>query len=221
MRHRLARHLVGKGLDLGPGHMPFPLPEGSTVRYVDRLTVAAHEELFPELVGNKFPTIDVICDFDTEGLAPFRDASVDFVVCSHVLEHLADPIGMLDQIHRVLRPGGVLALVLPDRRASFDHARSGTTVAHLIAEHGAHVVDDAHIFDFLEHAAPFWADTPLAPLHKFPATPDHVRWHRARSVHAHCWTEPEFAPLIERGDWSIVEADSSEMEFGYALAKET
>jgi ubiquinone/menaquinone biosynthesis C-methylase UbiE len=37
---------------------------------------------------------------------PFPDASFDFVVCSAAFKNVSDPVGALDQIHRVLRPGG-------------------------------------------------------------------------------------------------------------------
>ena len=38
---------------------------------------------------------------------PFGDESFDIVICSHVYEHVPDPERMFDQIHRVLKPGGV------------------------------------------------------------------------------------------------------------------
>ena len=42
------------------------------------------------------------------------DASVDAVVIWHVLEHLRDPLAILDRIERWLRPGGVLWLAVPN-----------------------------------------------------------------------------------------------------------
>jgi 2-polyprenyl-3-methyl-5-hydroxy-6-metoxy-1,4-benzoquinol methylase len=40
--------------------------------------------------------------------------SIDVVHMSHVLEHLADPISILQTIRHVLRPGGVLAIEVPN-----------------------------------------------------------------------------------------------------------
>jgi len=46
---------------------------------------------------------------------PFASGSLDAVICSEVLEHLADYRAALIEIRRVLRPGGRLALSVPRR----------------------------------------------------------------------------------------------------------
>ena len=38
---------------------------------------------------------------------PFEDASFDIVLCSHVYEHVPDPVQMFEEIYRVLRPDGI------------------------------------------------------------------------------------------------------------------
>ncbi|MCW2797026.1 methyltransferase domain-containing protein [Nocardioides sp.] len=50
---------------------------------------------------------------------PFEDGTVDAVYSSHFLEHiyLGDAEAILGQCHRILRPGGVLRLALPDGEA--------------------------------------------------------------------------------------------------------
>lgn len=44
---------------------------------------------------------------------PFRAAAVDRVFLVHVLEHLIDFLPLVDECHRVLRPGGVLHVLSP------------------------------------------------------------------------------------------------------------
>lgn len=41
---------------------------------------------------------------------PFAENSLDVVVLNHIYEHVVDPVAVLADIHRVLRPGGVLYL---------------------------------------------------------------------------------------------------------------
>jgi ubiquinone/menaquinone biosynthesis C-methylase UbiE len=45
---------------------------------------------------------------------PFADASFDIVTAKHTLEHVAQPMDGLKEIARVLRPGGVAFLQVPD-----------------------------------------------------------------------------------------------------------
>ena len=45
---------------------------------------------------------------------PFEDGSFDQVVCTEVLEHVDNDRAVLAELVRVLRPGGVLAIAVPD-----------------------------------------------------------------------------------------------------------
>jgi SAM-dependent methyltransferase len=62
------------------------------------------------------------------------DNSYDAVISSHVLEHLANPLGALAEWRRVVRPGGYVLLIVPHRDATFDHRRPVTTLDHLHAD---------------------------------------------------------------------------------------
>ena len=44
---------------------------------------------------------------DLDGPIPLADGSVDAVICHNVLECLTAPVDLMDEAHRVLRPGGV------------------------------------------------------------------------------------------------------------------
>ncbi len=44
---------------------------------------------------------------------PFSDASMDVVLITQVLEHIPDPIAVIGEIRRVLKPGGTLLLSVP------------------------------------------------------------------------------------------------------------
>ncbi len=227
-REGLSSNLFGSGIEVGPGGTPLGVPDGVTVRYVDRLTIDDHSRLFPELPRDfGFVKPDVIADLDTDGLRAIDSGSQDFVICSHVLEHLADPLRFLDEAHRVLRVGGVLLVLLPDRRYTFDRDREPTPLSCLIRDHevGATTPDDAHMTEFLLGAdqGPTFvlSDDPLERSELF-------EWHRSRSIHVHCWTDDEFPDVLRYCSneldhrWKLVDRLASHetgLEFGYVLAR--
>jgi SAM-dependent methyltransferase len=51
---------------------------------------------------------------------PFEDASVDAIVSANVLEHIADDATALREMRRILRPGGLAAVVVPAGPGLFD-----------------------------------------------------------------------------------------------------
>jgi SAM-dependent methyltransferase len=57
------------------------------------------------------PSVSALADVSRP--LPFRDASVDRIFAVHVLEHLIDYLPLVDECHRVLRPGGVLHVLSP------------------------------------------------------------------------------------------------------------
>jgi SAM-dependent methyltransferase len=227
-RRHLAEQLSGCGVELGPGNQPFECPESVTVQYVDRWQPDENRELFPELAGAWFPTPDVVANFDTDRLSPLPDQSQDFVICAHVLEHLAEPVGFLREIYRVLRPGGLALVLLPDRHKTFDSNRPATSLAHLIAEYdaGTTIVDDDHIREFLTMAGPGASFLELPE--RTELEPAFFDWHRRRSVHVHCWDEEEFLPVLlysidQLGEcWELVgrlRAEADGDEFGFLLRR--
>lgn len=75
-------------------------------------------------------------DLLADGMAlPFPDGALDYLCSSHVIEHLPNPLGGLYEWLRVLRPGGLLYLVVPDKRYTFDVGRPITPPEHLLADY--------------------------------------------------------------------------------------
>jgi SAM-dependent methyltransferase len=56
------------------------------------------------------PLVDVVAQAEQ---LPLSSARFDLVICTQVLEYVAQPSVVLGEIHRVLRPGGALLLSVP------------------------------------------------------------------------------------------------------------
>ena len=64
-------------------------------------------------------------------ILPVKSEVYDFLLASHVLEHSANPLRAIMEWKRVLRPDGIMVLLLPHKAATFDHRRPYTDFAHL------------------------------------------------------------------------------------------
>jgi SAM-dependent methyltransferase len=56
------------------------------------------------------PSVDVVGDARD---MPFSNASIDVVLITQVLEHIPEPVAVISEIRRVLKPGGTLLLSVP------------------------------------------------------------------------------------------------------------
>jgi SAM-dependent methyltransferase len=71
---------------------------------------------------------------DATDLTSIADGSYDFLLASHILEHVANPLRALREFYRVLKPNGSALVIVPNRNHTFDHRRPVTTFAHLEAD---------------------------------------------------------------------------------------
>lgn len=130
LRERQLEQLSGHGLEIGALHNPARLPPGATVSYVDQFDVDELRRRNPEVPADAVVAPDIICD--SHRLDGVPDGSVDFIVASHVVEHLHNPIAALLDWRRVLVDGGRVVCVVPDGRFTFDRGRPFTGLQHLL-----------------------------------------------------------------------------------------
>jgi SAM-dependent methyltransferase len=68
----------------------------------------------PEAVAAAASRGRTIVHADVDEPLPFPDASFDGVVLKDLLEHVADPVAVVREVRRVLRPGGLVFASSPD-----------------------------------------------------------------------------------------------------------
>lgn len=149
------------GVELGPLNRPLIRREDGDVLYADhrstddlRAKYAGHELV----IGPKArPIVDVDLVLEHQGLAQALGARapVDYIVASHVIEHIPDPIGWLNELAGVLREDGVIFLVVPDKRFTFDFHRAPSTTGDLVGHHiaAAKLASPAQIFEYVARVA--------------------------------------------------------------------
>lgn len=91
-----------------------------------------------------------ICE--SADLHSIASEAYDFVASCHSLEHVANPLKALAEWIRVLKEEGILLLVLPDKRGTFDHRRPVTPFNHLLQDFERSVGEDdlTHLNEILK-----------------------------------------------------------------------
>jgi SAM-dependent methyltransferase len=102
---------------------------------------------------------------------PFADASFDRIIASEVMEHVPDDMAALDELNRVMRPGGTIAITIP---AEFPER----ICWKLSEEYHAPFVTGGHVR--------IYSETELRDkMHSAGLTPSGS--HRAHALHAPYW----------------------------------
>lgn len=190
-RARVAKkYLRGDGIEIGALHNPLPVPAAARVQYVDRMTRDELKSEYPELADTPLVEIDLLDD--GELLATIRDHSQDFVIANHFLEHCQNPLLALRNMLRVLRPGGLLYVAIPDMRFTFDRNRPVTPIEHLLRdfEEGPAWSKPGHYWEWVtvvqEVKDEEWAKHHSAELAR-----------RDYSIHFHVWTQAEMFQMFD------------------------
>ena len=116
---RLAHEFLDglEGLEIGPAaHNPFGLKTRNVGLAADRdeFDYEFFKQSQLEMCG-RFAAIDISADAAD---IPLPDGSTDFVLHSHVWEHLPNPLIALDEWVRITRSGGYLFVIVPKRDAA-------------------------------------------------------------------------------------------------------
>ncbi len=133
-RKRLAFHyLHGIGLELGALHHPLETPPGVVVRYLDLVTRDENIRRYPHVAETRIVPTDILDDGFT--LTTIADASQDFIIANHLLEHAPNTLQTLVNWHRVLKPNGTLFITLPIGDKNFDRGREVTSLVHFVEDY--------------------------------------------------------------------------------------
>lgn len=194
MQHRDAAYalLAGSGLEIGAMSLPAALQPGVQVRYCDVVDKQEAQRIYPELDPAALVDVDQVLDLDTEGLESFPASSQDFAIANRVIAHVANPVRLISELFRVVRPGGHVVISTGDKAFTHDRTRAETSFQRLAADYRAATfrLGDEHYLDFLANVHPEVFALPVADI---IATLGRVR---TRRESAHVWTSAGFQAFL-------------------------
>lgn len=79
---------------------------------------------------------------EASDLSQIDSGSYDVLLSCHSLEHLANPIKALTEWARVLNSKGIMVIILPNPKFTFDHKRPITSLGHLIEDYENNTSED-------------------------------------------------------------------------------
>lgn len=153
------------GAEIGSLDKPIITRRMGQIRYIDhdttealRLKYAGHSKTV-----NLSKIVDVDYVWGEKSLADLlgAEAPLDYVIASHVIEHVPDFVGWLSEIRAILKPGGILSLAIPDKRRCFDYQRQLTRTADVVEAYlrRYRTPSPQQIFDHCSSAISFRGET--------------------------------------------------------------
>ncbi len=204
-----------RGIEIGPLCRPLIEKKSSEIYYVDHCST---EELKEKYRNDRSVDQDKIVPIDftwtNQALAQALGAicPVDFIVASHVIEHVPDLIGWLTEMYQSLREGGSLILIVPDKRFTFDVCRRNSAYGEVEAAYkekrrrpGLRCIMDHFANVVQADCYSLWRDSGIAAGLPFLHTPDFLslaaeHYAQGRYIDVHCWvfTPSSFFEIMDR-----------------------
>ncbi len=204
-----------RGVEIGPYFCPLtPKARGWNVLTLDifsknELIKKAEED--PNIPAESLKNIE---DVDIIGPAQIIDELIyekkiehdfDFIVSSHNFEHIPNPVKFLQACTKILKPGGMLSMAIPDKRCGMDYYRPLSTLAGMLQAFHENRTQPSpeQIFEFANlqsrmkkdddfHYVWTIEDNPKNISAIQASRPSYLLWRDALSnnsyIDTHCWT---------------------------------
>lgn len=207
----------GTGVEIGSLHKRLPLV--ANVLYLDVQKTSELRELYEN--DERVSRIEQVQLVAPGGRYPFiDDDAFDFVASSHVLEHTSNPPRQIQEWLRIVRSGGIVYMIVPDKRFCFDRRRELTPITHFVDEFESDVTSISldHYRDYIVNTNEedgLVRDTSDACIEK---------WHQQqRSIHAHTFTAESLRQFLDhfsaRLSFQVVHFDADGLDIHAALRK--
>ena len=129
-------------------------------------------------------------------LSKIKDGQYDFVLSCNNLEHIANPLKAIFEWKRIIKSGGTILLVLPNKLANFDRKRPYTSIEHVVDDFTKNVAEDdmTHLNEILQ----------LHDLNRDPQAGGSLKFkercvenYQNRCIHHHVYNQPLLQKMFE------------------------
>jgi hypothetical protein len=123
------------GMEIGALNRPTVSKSDGEILYADFTDTEQLKKLYEAIPSvNVDDLVDVDLVWRGEALSNILEGKrLDYAIASHVIEHIPNPISWLQQISNNMRDDGILSLIVPDKRFTFDRLRPLTMVRDWIS----------------------------------------------------------------------------------------
>jgi hypothetical protein len=204
-----------RGIEIGPYFCPLtPKAQGWNALTVDIFSKTELLEKAKEDPNVPAESLKNIEDVDIIGPAQIVDELIyekklednfDFIVSSHNFEHIPNPVRFLQACSKILKPGGMLSMAIPDKRCGMDYYRPLSTLAGMLQAFHENRTQPSpeQIFEFANlqsrmkkdddfHYVWTIEDNPKNIFATQASRPSYLLWRDALSnnsyIDTHCWT---------------------------------
>jgi 2-polyprenyl-3-methyl-5-hydroxy-6-metoxy-1,4-benzoquinol methylase len=205
---------AGIGLEIGPSYSPIaPKKDGWNVKIADHTDAESLKRKYAAWGVDIGAIEEVDYVIEKEGLSTTvgKKSYFDFILASHVIEHMPDVIKFLIECEGLLKVNGILSLVIPDKRYCFDAIKPCSTTGQFLqaysdqrTRHSLGTIFDAHALHVTNDNAIVWprgqAINDLKFMHTLTEAKnimdEYSKHNNFVDVHAWQFTPASFAMLI-------------------------
>ncbi|MCA7086038.1 class I SAM-dependent methyltransferase [Cupriavidus sp. DB3] len=200
------------GVEIGALCRPMVQRTDGNIIYVDHVDTEALKRKYqrdPDVDAARLVNVDAVWGANTLHQA-INGRFVDYVIASHVVEHVPDVVSWLQELASILSPTGEVRLAVPDKRFTFDCLRRETSLSDVLLSYMAKArIPQPHcLLDFAINAAKIDAKKAWKGITQHAAQ-RHYSWQEALGLaedslrngnyhDVHCWvfTPRSFARLL-------------------------
>jgi predicted SAM-dependent methyltransferase len=204
----------GTGLEIGPSHNPIaPKRKGFNVHILDHANAADLKVKYKDHGVNveNIEEVDFVWNGEPLDKLIKNVHCYDYIIASHVVEHIPDLISFFRQIESLLKSDGILSLVIPDKRYCFDYFSPLSSTGSIIDAHLNQNIQPSpgQVFDHFSNASKknnniAWSESSKGEPDKLCHSFDEAKEFYQKSlsekkdyIDVHCWRFiPESFDLI-------------------------